>query len=220
MKQRDARLAALAAGGELFPAEQRRFDRVCQENGAVEQTTQELRLLREALLAEREQAEGTGSADRTIRALRERIDCAGAEQGKPWRWVLVSAGLALGALAVAGMLQWRVSQLEAVAPPQAAAAAIATPELPDVGRQRAARALRASASRSERTEIARSVAEANPGGPEAVQQPDFLETAMARVDEILPQEDGSYRLRLRTQNPNVVVYLIQGETKESENGGE
>jgi hypothetical protein len=220
MKQRDARLAALAAGGELSPAEQHRFDRVRREDGAVEQAAQELRQLREALLAVREEAEATGSTDRTIQALRERIASEGAGHGKPWRWVLVPAGLALATLALGGMLQWRVSQLEAVAPPEAVAAAIATPELPDVGRRRAARAVAGSASRSERTEIARSVAEANPGGPEAVQQPDFLETAMARVDEILPQEDGSYRLRLRTQNPNVVVYLIQGEAKESENGGE
>lgn len=220
MKQRDARLAALAAGGELSPTERRRFDRVCREDDAVEQAAQELRQLREALLAVREEAEGAGSSDRTIRALRERIASEGAGHGKPWRWVLVPAGLALAMLAVGGMLRWQASQQETVAPPPALAAAITAPELPDVGRQRAARALRASASRNTRTEIGRTVTKASPRGQAAAKQPDVLETAMARVDEILPQEDGSYRLRLRTQNPNVVVYLIQGETRESENGGE
>jgi hypothetical protein len=118
------------------------------------------------------------------------------------------------------MLQWQGSQQETVAPPPALAAVITAPELPDVGRQRAARQMKTSASQSARTEIMRTVAEASHRGQAASKQPDFLETAMARVDEILPQEDGSYRLRLRTQNPNVVVYLIQGETRESENGGE
>jgi hypothetical protein len=220
MRQRDARLAALAAGGELSPAERRRFDRARREHGAVEQAAQELRQLREALLAVREDAEGVGSSDRTIRALRERIASEGAGQGKPWRWVLVPAGLAFATLAVGGMLQWRVSQLEAVAPPEAVAAAIATPELPDVGSRRAARAVPARVGRSARSEMTRTTPEESPHGPLTAKPSDFLETAMARVDEILPQEDGSYRLRLRTGNPNVVVYLIQGEAKESENGGE
>lgn len=102
MKQRDARLAALAAGGELSPTERHRFDRVCREDGEVERTASELRVLREALLAVREEQAGTGSKDRTIRALRERIASEGAGHGKPWRWVLVPSGLALATLAVGG----------------------------------------------------------------------------------------------------------------------
>jgi hypothetical protein len=42
--------------------------------------------------------------------------------------------------------------------------------------------------------------------------------AFANVDEIVTKDDGEIRLRVKTRNPNVVIYLFQEEFRES--GGE
>lgn len=216
MKRKHENLAALAAGGELSPAQQRQWERTCTEDPEARHLAAELARQRESLLLLKPALADQGEHRRTQSFLRDRIL---SDQLTPWtrwpRWAFVGgAALAGIALAFLGML----AVYEASEPTPLPVAARIYP-LPPPGL----------------LEVERSVERKPAVTPQALKRPPAVtaraaerktverdtespRTAMLRVDEVIEQEDGSLRLRLQTRNPNVVIYLVQGGPMES--GGE
>lgn len=213
------RLAALHAGGELSAREEGRFERAARTDRALTMLSAEIATQREWLLTLGSEAQETsrpdGGFDRTRAALRKRLETVPETRGLGWAWVPVLAAMALLALAVlpwggfreAGVLELSdVRHAAAVLP-----GTLRSPRLAEVARRIPA----ASVTEASRRQTPRAVSAA-PRGEEV--SGGLFARAFANVDEIVTKDDGEIRLRVKTRNPNVVIYLFQEEFRES--GGE
>ena len=203
MTKMQERLAALAAGGELSPRERKRFERDSAADERVAQLTQELARQRQASLALHREGIPAGDPNRTLRALREQIESSKVGTGARPGWLLPATGLAMVALIALLARGWVLGLDDpALAPPTVVRVYPLPPEaLAQAGRKLVNRAPTGVATVARERRI-------HPAGGVPVAA--TLQSVMNHVDEVLSQKDGSYRLRLRTKNPNVVIYLVQG----------
>lgn len=216
------RLAALHAGGELSVREQGRFKQAARTDSALAKLSDEVAAQREWLLALGSEAQDPsrpdGSVDRTRAVLRKRMETVPEARGLGWAWGPVGAAMALLALAVlpwdgfreAGVLTLSDARHAASAPPRA----LRAPRLAEVARRIPA----ASVTQASRRALPRAVTAAPRGEESSAAAGGPFTRAFANVDEIVTKDDGEIRLRVKTRNPNVVIYLFQEEFRES--GGE
>lgn len=216
------RLAALHAGGELRAREQSRFQRAARTDNALTKLWAEIATQREWLLTlgseAQEPSRPDGGLDRTRAALRKRMETVSEPRGLGWAWVPVLAAMALLALAAlpwggfreAGVLELSDVRHAAAAPP----GTLRAPRLAEVARRIPA----ASVTEASRRQTPRAVSAAPRGEEASAASGGLFARAFANVDEIVTKDDGEIRLRVKTRNPNVVIYLFQEEFRES--GGE
>lgn len=216
------RLAALHAGGELSAREEGRFERAARTDSALTKLSAEIATQRGWLLTlgseAQEPSRPDGGFDRTRAALRKRMETVPETRGLGWAWVPVLAAMALLALAAlpwggfreAGVLELSDVRHAAAAPP----GTLRAPRLAQVARQIPA----ASVTEASRLQTPRAVSAAPRGGEASAASGGLFARAFANVDEIVTKDDGEIRLRVKTRNPNVVIYLFQEEFRES--GGE
>lgn len=217
------RLAALAASGELTAGERSRFERAARADRSLAKLSAEFATQREWLLALGNEAGKPsppgGGVERTRAALRKRLESSAGTRGMGWAWVPVGAAMALLALAAipwgglreTGVLRFSDMRHAASASP---GDLLRAPRVTRV----AGRIPAASASQASRRP--------RPRAPSAVPEVELpseaargsFASAFARVDEVVANGGGEIRLRLKTRNPNVVIYLFQEEFRES--GGE
>ncbi len=218
------RLAALAASGELTAWERSRFERAARADRSLAKLSAEFATQREWLLALGKEAgkpsPPDGDVERTRAALRKRLASSPGTRGMRWVWVPVGAAMALLALAVLPWSGLRETGLLSLSDVRHAAS-----PAPPGSLLHAPRVTRVE-GRIPATSASQASGRSTPRAPSAVPEVELpsnaargsFASAFARVDEIVANGDGEIRLRLKTRNPNVVIYLFQEEFRES--GGE